>query len=74
LSSNNINILADTTVWIEYLRGNTQTDLLADLIAEGRIWACGPVLFELLQGVRSQKQKEAVSSALEGLEYAEMTR
>ncbi|TAN40849.1 MAG: PIN domain nuclease [Nitrospirae bacterium] len=66
-------ILADTTVWIEYFRGNAPESVLESLILDGKVWTCGPVLFELLQGVRSPKQKEAVKNAFEGLPYVEMS-
>ncbi|MEW6117422.1 MAG: PIN domain-containing protein [Nitrospirota bacterium] len=74
MNSDNNNVLADTTIWIEYLRGSSNASaILESLIIGKRVWICGPVVFELLQGVRSPKQKEAVKNALNGLPYAEMS-
>jgi len=73
LNSATSNILADTTIWIEFLRGNAAASSVEVLIIENRLWTCGPVLFELMQGVRSPRQKEVVTAALSSLPYAEMS-
>ncbi|PJF37940.1 MAG: VapC toxin family PIN domain ribonuclease, partial [Phototrophicales bacterium] len=51
-------ILADTSVWIDYLNGTitTETDLLDATISEGTL-AMGDIIFlEILQGIRDDKQ------------------
>ena len=68
-------ILADTTVWIEFFRTRSKTgDILESLIKEGAVWLCGIVLFEILQGVRTEEEKANVSEMLSDLPYVEMSQ
>lgn len=48
-------ILADTSVWIDYLRGSSTAaaDALDDRLTEQEVLMCGPVAAELLTGVDS---------------------
>lgn len=67
-------ILADTSVWIDYLNGRTtpQTDLLDDSLIAG-ILAMGDLIFlEILQGIRDDKQFEQVKNKLSLLEQYSM--
>lgn len=67
------NILVDTSIWIEYFRPDTATgNLLETLLTENSVVTCGIVLFELMQGVKSDKEKTVVMNALSGLPYLEM--
>lgn len=67
-------ILADTNVWIEFFRGSSSVgEHLAFLLQENSIFTCGIVIFELLQGIRSEKEKNLVVETLHGLSYIEMT-
>ena len=67
------NILVDTSVWIEYFRPDSATgNLLETLLPENSVVTCGIVLFELMQGVKSDKEKTVVMNALSGLPYREM--
>ena len=38
------------------------------------VWVCGVVLFELVQGVRTEDEKAKVLDALSNLSYVEMTK
>lgn len=68
-------ILADTTVWVEFFRTRSKTgDILESLIKEGSVWLCGVVLFEILQGVRSEEEKSNVLDILSDLPYVEMSQ
>lgn len=67
------NILADTSVWIEFFRPDSATgNLLETLLYENSVVTCGIVLFELMQGVKSDKEKTVIMNALSGLQYLEM--
>lgn len=67
------NILVDTSVWIEFFRPDTVAgSLLETLLTESSVVTCGIVLFELMQGVKSEKEKASVMNALSGLPYLEM--
>jgi predicted nucleic acid-binding protein len=71
----NKGILPDTCAWIDYLRpgGSALGQLMERAIASDSVYACGPVLCELLQGARSEKEKASLTSALGALPYLEMT-
>src|SRR3990172_5613050 len=47
---------------------------LETLIMKNSVWICGVVLFELVQGVRTEDEKAKVLDALSNLSYAEMTK
>ena len=67
------NVLVDTSVWIEFFRPEPAAGkLLETLLSENSAVTCGIVLFELLQGVKSDKEKTVVMNALSGLSYKEM--
>ncbi len=67
-------ILADTSVWIDYLNGKItpQTDLLDECLIEGTL-AMGDLIFlEILQGIRDDKQYKLVKSKLSLLDQYSM--
>lgn len=59
-------ILADTSVWIDYLNGtiSPQTDHLDEYLIEGTLAMGDLILLEILQGIRDQKQFDQVKSKL----------
>lgn len=67
--------LADTCAWIEYFKPGPSIlkNLLENLLLNGRVFVCGPVLYELTQGLKSAKERSAVMDALQSLDYIEMT-
>lgn len=68
------NVLADTSVWIEFFKPGSKTgDELAELIMKNSICTCGVVLFELVQGVKTENEKEIILDTLSNLEYFEMS-
>ncbi len=46
---------------------------LEKFLLNGRVFVCGPVLYELTQGIKSAKERSAVMDALKSLDYLEMT-
>lgn len=67
-------VLVDTSVWIDFLRKDTAPGgALEGLIRTGRVVTTGIVIFELVQGVRSDKEKAMISGLLLGLDYVEMS-
>ncbi|MDA8039154.1 MAG: PIN domain-containing protein [Actinomycetota bacterium] len=48
-------VLADTSVWVEYLRRGkgSASARLDDLLVAGEVLVCGPVVAELLAGAKS---------------------
>ncbi len=68
-------ILVDTTIWIEFFRGRSKFgDRLEMLLKENTVWTCGIVMFEILQGIRSEGEKNKILSIFASLPYVEMTK
>ena len=75
MSQESNGILADTCVWIEFFKSRSKEgDRLESLILENSVWICGIVLLELLQGVKSDKERARIEGILSTLQYAEMSR
>ncbi len=68
-------ILPDTCAWIDYFRpGATSLGVrLEEALDATTVYACGPVLYELVQGARSEKEREELTNALSALPFLEMT-
>lgn len=63
------------SVWIEFFKQRSATgDTLEALILEDSIWVCGGVLFELVQGVKSDNERLQIQTTLSHLKYAEMSK
>ncbi|MBI4681265.1 MAG: PIN domain-containing protein [Nitrospirae bacterium] len=68
-------VLADTSIWIEFFKPASATGKkLESLLIKNSVWTCGIVLFELLQGVRSDAEKKQISEALSDLKYLEISK
>jgi predicted nucleic acid-binding protein len=66
--------LIDTSVWIDFFKGVSSVKaLLNERILKEKVFICGPVLFELLQGIKSFEEKNLVKEALLSLPYLEIT-
>ena len=68
-------ILPDTCAWIDYFRpgGNALGQLVERAIASDSVYTCGPVLYELVQGAKSEKEQAVLTNALGALPFLEMT-
>ncbi len=68
-------ILVDTCVWIDFfVPRSTVGKALEPLLAEDSVVTCGIVLFELMQGIKTEKERSLIRSALSQLSYMEMNR
>jgi predicted nucleic acid-binding protein len=68
-------ILVDTTVWIDFFRGQDTPEVrhLESLIGENEdICVCGVILTEVLQGIREDKDYAAASTRFESFLYLPM--
>ena len=66
--------LVDTSVWIDFFRGTPSIKLaLEKLIARDEIFTAGPILYELLQGVKLPEERKQVREALLSTNYLDMT-
>ena len=69
-----IGSLVDTSVWIDFFRGAASVRaFLNEMILKNRVFICGPVFFELLQGIKSSEERNLVKEALLSLPYLEIT-
>ncbi|MHB8909157.1 MAG: type II toxin-antitoxin system VapC family toxin [Syntrophales bacterium] len=68
-------ILPDTCAWIDYFRPGTTSlgTRLERAIDTTAVYACGPVLYELVQGARSEKEQAELTNALGALPFLEMS-
>jgi predicted nucleic acid-binding protein len=68
-------ILPDTCAWIDFFKSRPTplVDRLKTALTDGTVVSCGVVMYELLQGIRSQKEEELVISAFQALPQLEMT-
>lgn len=68
-----IKVLADTSAWIEYFNSTSKTgNILESLISSDSVVTCGIVIFELMQGIKSEKEKSTILNAISELPYMEM--
>ena len=69
------NYLLDTTVIIDYLRGeNKKVEFIKKLASEGALLGCCLVnIIEVYAGMR-EKEREATEEILDSLEYYEVTK
>lgn len=72
----NKGVLPDTCAWIEYFKPGASTlkQILERLLLNDNTFVCGPVLYELTQGLKSDKEKSAVLEALNSLGYIETSQ
>jgi predicted nucleic acid-binding protein len=69
-----VSVLVDTSIWVEYLRGREPVaSQLERLVREGEAALCGPVFAELLAGVRTDADAEALRDLM-GLRFVDVTR
>ena len=67
-------VLPDTCAWIDYFNGRTTplADSLAQALNDRDVVTCGVVIFELFQGVKTDKESEVLRSAFCSLRNLEM--
>ncbi|MCL6120735.1 MAG: PIN domain-containing protein, partial [Deltaproteobacteria bacterium] len=68
-------VLVDTSVWIEFFKANSSvSNNLELLLIEDSVAICGVVLFELLQGIKSESEKLKIKEILLNLPYVEINK
>ena len=60
-------ILVDTSIWIEYFKGNKSVAAIIEDKDTNSVFIAGPMLTELIQGMKTESEKENFASCLEGL-------
>lgn len=69
-------ILPDTCAWIDFFRGRKTplAEALGNSLMRVEVVTCGVVLYELLQGIKNQREEALVQNAFQALSHLEMTR
>ncbi len=65
-------VLVDTSGWICYFakkRYEEAKKAIGGLLDEDRAATCGPILLELVQGARDQKEKETLEEYFQGVHW-----
>lgn len=74
MKNSNSGVLIDTSVWIEFFKKRSITgDAVVVLLNKGLVWVSGIVLFELVQGAKTEVEKTRIISQLTNLHYVEMS-
>lgn len=66
-------VLIDTSAWVEYFRGNRKAAAMVHEREYYRACITGPVITELIQGLKTEKEKEVFTTALESIPQLAIT-
>ncbi len=58
-------IVVDTSIWIEYFRGNEAAAALINNNTGYDLFITGPILTELIQGIKTESEKELFTNLME---------
>jgi len=67
------NILLDTSAWVEYFKGNPKVAAMVHDREAHSVYITGPVITELIQGMKTEKEKEIFTASLESLPCLKIT-
>ncbi len=74
-TKNNPKVIADTCIWVEFFRTKSEiSNCLRDLIASNLVAGVGIIIAELLQGTKTNKEREIITDIFNTLEYVEITK
>ena len=72
---NKIKVIADTCVWVEFFRTKSViSDQLKELISNNLVAGVGIIIAELLQGTKTNKEREIIIDIFNTIEYLEIKR
>ena len=70
----NRKLLVDTSIWIEYFRGRlSDAAVIEQKLGQGTVFVTGPIVAELLQGVRTSAEADELRRCIDAIPYAECT-
>jgi predicted nucleic acid-binding protein len=67
------NILIDTSVWVEYFKGNPTVAAMVHDRETCTAYITGPVITELILGMKTENEKESFSNSIESLPRLKIT-
>jgi hypothetical protein len=66
-------IIVDTSIWIEYFKNKSDVvEFIERRIMDNIIFMVGPVISELLQGVRTDREYEKLVNCIDAIPYIEV--
>lgn len=69
----NQKILVDTSIWIDYFKSNPDVvDFMEKHMLENNVCIVGIIASELIQGIKSEKEREIIRSNLDAINYIDM--
>jgi predicted nucleic acid-binding protein len=60
-------VIVDTSIWIEYFKGNQAAAKIIHDQTNFEVHLAGPILTELIQGLKTEREKSAFSITMAGL-------
>lgn len=60
-------VIVDTSIWIEYFKGNEAAAKIIHDQSDFEVHLAGPILTELIQGIKTESEKSAFSMVMAGL-------
>lgn len=70
----NQKIIVDTSIWIEYFKNNEKiVQIIENGLNSNSIYITGPVVSELLQGVKTEQEFDMLSGCIDAVPYLECT-
>jgi hypothetical protein len=60
-------VIIDTSIWIEYFKGNEAVAAVIDDQAGYELYVTGPVISELIQGMKTESEMELFTVLIESL-------
>lgn len=70
----NRKLLVDTSIWIEYFRGRLpDAAAIEHGLGQGTVFVTGPIVAELLQGVRTKAEADKLRRCIDAIPYIECT-
>ena len=70
----NNKIIVDTSIWIEYFRNNkSYVNLIEENLDLENIYILGPIVSELLHGVKDEKEYDLLSRSMDSIPFLDCT-
>lgn len=67
-------IIVDTSIWIEYFKEKSDiVKFIEERIMDDCIFMTGPIVTELLQGVKTKKEYEKLKNCIDGIPYLKIS-
>ena len=74
-TKNNPKVIADTCIWVEFFRTKSEiSNRLRDLISNNLVAGVGIIIAELLQGIKTNKEREIILNPTRMVSYPPIVR